>query len=136
MAKQSFSIKDTNIAQGDAVGKQVEQIVSVDDNILPSPQELAEYKKVNPKIVEMLINAAEREQTHRHQMDEHKMKIISYNEHKTEQANWWGMCFAFLSIVVTMGLAAYALYLDRPWFAGIMGLTAVASIASIFIKKP
>lgn len=48
MAKQSYSIKGTNIANGDAVGNQIEQTVSVDDNILPAPQELAEYQKIDP----------------------------------------------------------------------------------------
>lgn len=47
MAKQSYSIKGTNIANGDAVGNQIEQTVSVDDNILPAPQELAEYQKID-----------------------------------------------------------------------------------------
>ena len=48
MAKQSYSIKGTNISNGDAVGNQIEQTVSVDDNILPAPQELAEYKNIDP----------------------------------------------------------------------------------------
>ncbi len=45
MAKQSISIKDTKISNGGAYGNQIEQTVSVDDNILPAPQELAEYQK-------------------------------------------------------------------------------------------
>ena len=43
MAKQSISIKDTKISNGGAYGNQIEQTVSVDDNILAAPQELAEY---------------------------------------------------------------------------------------------
>lgn len=82
MAKQSYSIKGTNIANGDAVGNQIEQTVSVDDNILPAPQELAEYQKIDPKIVDFLIKSSEREQQHRHKQDEKKLKILNYNEHK------------------------------------------------------
>lgn len=136
MVKHSISIKDTNISNGDTVGNQIEQTVSVDDNILPSPQELAEYQQVNPKIVDFLIKASEREQQHRHKQDEKKLKIISYNEHKVGCMNWWGMFFAFLTVGITLALAAYALYLDRNWFAGIFGLAGVASIASIFMQKP
>lgn len=55
MSKQSISIKDTKISNGGAYGNQIEQTVSVDDNILPAPQELAEYQKVDPKIVDFLI---------------------------------------------------------------------------------
>lgn len=46
-----------------------------------------------------------------------------------------GYVLRFLSIVVTMGLAAFALYLDRAWFAGIFGLVGVVSIASVFINN-
>lgn len=135
MVKQSISFKDTKISNGDAYGNQIEQTVSVDDNILPAPQELAEYQKVDPKIVDFLIKSSEREQLHRHNLDEKKLKILNYNEHKVGRMNWWGMFFAFLAIVVMMALAAYALYLDRTWFAGIFALTGVVSIASVFINN-
>ncbi len=135
MAKQSISIKDTKISNGGAYGNQIEQTVSVDDNLLPAPQELAEYQRIEPKIVEFLIKSSEREQLHRHKQDEKKLKILSYNEHKVGRMNWWGMFFAFLAIVVTMNLAAFALYLDRAWFAGIFGLVGVVSIASVFINN-
>ncbi len=95
MAKQSYSIKGTNISNGDSVGNHIEQTVSVDDNILPAPQELAEYKSIDPKIVDFLIKSSEREQLHRHNQDEKKLKILSYNEHKVGRMNWWGMFFAF-----------------------------------------
>lgn len=45
------------------------------------------------------------------------------------------MAFAFLSIVVIVALAAYALYLDRPWFAGILGAGTLVTVASIFINR-
>ena len=78
-------------------GNHIEQTVSVDDNILPAPQELAEYKSIDPKIVDFLIKSSEREQLHRHNQDEKKLKILSYNEHKVGRMNWWGMFFAFLA---------------------------------------
>ena len=74
MVKHSISIKDTNISDGDTIGNQIEKTVSVDDNILPNPHELAEYQEINPKIVEFLIKASEREQLHRHKQDEKNLK--------------------------------------------------------------
>lgn len=56
MAKQSYSIKGTNISNGDSVGNHIEQTVSVDDNILPAPQELAEYKVSTLKLLIFLSN--------------------------------------------------------------------------------
>lgn len=93
MAKQSYSIKGTNITNGESVGNQIEQTVSVDDNILPAPHELAAYQKIDPKIVDFLIKSSEREQLHRHKQDEKKLKVISYNEHKVGRMNWW-VCFS------------------------------------------
>ena len=48
MAKQSISRKETQVSMGDSVGKQLEQTVSVDDNSLPSPQELQLYQQIDP----------------------------------------------------------------------------------------
>lgn len=134
MSKQSISRKETQVAMGDSIGKQLEQTVSVDDNLLPSPAELEAYKKVDPKIVDYLLTSSQKEQAHRHKMDEGKLNIIKYSEHKNGRMNWWGMFFAFFSLIITVGLSAFALYLDRPWFAGIFGFTAVAGIISIFIE--
>lgn len=50
MAKQSISRKETQVSMGDSVGKQLEQTVSVDDNSLPSPQELQLYQQIDPKL--------------------------------------------------------------------------------------
>ena len=45
------------------------------------------------------------------------------------------MLFAFLSIVVFMCVAGFALYLDHQWFAGIFGMTGLVTIVSIFVTK-
>ena len=42
---------------------------------------------------------------------------------------------AFLSIVVFMGVAGFALYLNHQWFAGIFGMTGLVTIVSIFVTK-
>lgn len=134
MAKQSISRKETQVAMGDSIGKQLEQTVSVDDNMLPSPAELEAYQRIDPKIVEYLITSSQKEQEHRHKMDEEKLSIVKYSERKNGRMNFWGMFFAFFSLLVIISLSAYALYLDRPWFAGIFGFTAVAGILSIFVN--
>lgn len=48
--------------------------------------------------------------------------------------NWWGMFFAFLSLILFIGLAALALYLDKQWFAGIFGVASILSVVSIFVE--
>ena len=134
MAKQSISRRETQASMGDSIGKQLEQTVSVDDNSLPSPQELLEYQKIDPNIIPLLIQNSIKEQNHRHNMDTEKMKILNHSERKNWRMNWWGMFFAFLSLILFIGLAALALYLDKQWFAGIFGVASILSIVSIFVE--
>ena len=133
MAKQSISRKETQVSMGDSVGKQLEQTVSVDDNSLPSPQELQLYQQIDPKIIPFLIETSIKEQTHRHYMDKEKLKILKNSERKTWRINWWGMFFAFLFFVLFLVVAAFALYLDKPWFAGFSGGIAIIAVVSSFI---
>lgn len=96
---------------------------------------MAAYKNIDPRIVDYLINASVKEQDHRHKMDSNKLNMIRKADRRDGRMNWWGMFFAFLAIVVMIALAGYALYLDKPWFAGIMGASTLVSVASIFIKS-
>lgn len=134
MAKQELKQRETQVATSDGLGKQLEQTYIVDDSSLPSPQELVAYKSIDPRIVDYLISASVKEQDHRHTMDKEKLKLLRKTDRRDGRINWWGMCFAFLSIVVMIALAGYALYLDKPWFAGIMGATTLVSVASVFVK--
>lgn len=134
MGKQSVSIKGTSVSDGNAVGKHLEQTLYVEDSLLPSPSELQAYKDIDPKIVDFLIDSSTKEQTHRHKMDEEKISVVKYTEHKAGRMNWWGMFFAFLALILTVGLSAFALYLDKPWFAGIFGFSAVLGIVSTFVN--
>lgn len=135
MAKQQIKQKETEVSTQGGVGKQFERTLTVDDNSLPSPQELAAYKEVDPNIVKFLMESASLEQKHRHEMDQKKMDLIKKSDNRIGHMNWWGMFFAFLFIVVLVLLSGYALYLNRPWFAGILGTGTLIAVASIFINR-
>lgn len=135
MAKQEIKRKEAEVATKQGIGKQVEQVLTVDDSILPSPKELEEYQKVNPEIVEMILKHTSLEQNHRHKMDEMKIKAIGKANGRSERINIWGMFFAFLALVLMIGLCGYALYLDKPWFAGIFGGATIISIISLFVHN-
>lgn len=127
MSKHSISTRETQVGVGNAIGKQVEQTVSVDDLSLPTAQELKAYQEINPNIVTFLIETSQKEQEHRHKTEDKKIDLIRYSEHKNGRMNWWGMFFAFLSLVTLVGLAAFALYLDHlkmsPKYWGFFQLT-------------
>lgn len=132
--KTALQQKETQFTSGNAVGNSLEQYISVEDNTLPSPQDLSEYQKIDPRIVDYLLTSSAKEQNHRHEMEAGKLAIIRKSERRTGQMNWWGMFFAFLALLTFVALAAYALYLDKPWFAGIFGFAAVAGIISTFVN--
>ena len=132
MAKKQISQRETQVPN---LGKQLEQTLIVDDNSLPTPEELSAYKAIDPKIVEFLIETSKKEQEHRHKIDNDKIVIIKKNEGRTTSINVVGMMFAFLCIIAFVVLTGYALYLDRPWFASFMGIGALVSVASVFIRR-
>ncbi len=134
MGKQEIKQKETQVATNEGVGKLMEQTYTVDDNCLPSPAELLAYKEIDPRIVDYLIDASVKEQEHRHRQDEQKLDIIRKADNRIGRMNWWGMFFAFLSIALIAAVVAYALYLDKPWIAAIMGGATLISIISIFVK--
>lgn len=135
MGKQEIKQKTTQVATEQGVGKQLEQIYTVDDNCLPSPQELEAYKQVDPRIVDYLIDASIKEQNHRHKMDEQKLKIVAKADGRVGRMNWWGMFFAFLCLIAMLAVVMYALYLDKQWLAIILGGTTIVTVLSIFVKK-
>ena len=80
MGKQEIKQKETQVSTNGGIGKQLEQTFTVDDNCLPSPGELQAYKNIDPRIVDYLIDASVKEQTHRHAMDKQKLQIIKKTE--------------------------------------------------------
>ena len=135
MSKKTIATRETQVTTQSGLGRSVEQNLIIDDNIIPSPQELEKYKEVDPRFLDYFFNTAEKEQKHRHEIDKMKMKIIRRADGKVERMNWWGMFFAFFSIVACLSVAAWALYLNRPWFAGIFAFSGLSVIASIFINS-
>lgn len=135
MAKQQINRKETKVATQEGVGQQYEQVVTVDDNLLPTPKELAEYNSINPRIVEFLLESSKKEQEHRHKIEDAKVRIVKKSESRMTVMNWWGMFFAFLTMAFFIGLAAFALYLDNQWFAGLSAFGTMITCMSLFINK-
>lgn len=134
MGKQSISRTETEVFAGENRGKQLNQTIMVDDNALPSPQDLEAYKQIDPNIITCIINATIKEQEHRHYIEKSKMELLKNAERKTSRLNWWGMFFAFLSLVIIAFLTFGALYLNKPWFAGIFGGLSTFSIITAFLN--
>ena len=135
MAKQSLKQKETEVSLENGVGKQIERTLTVDDLALPSPTELEAYAKVNPEIVKFLLETSQKEQKHRHQMDEERLRLLGNADKRITKINILGMSFAFCSLLVMMAVAAFMLYLDHPWFASFFGGASLITVFSIFVNN-
>lgn len=134
MSKKQLQQRETNVANPNgAIGKELEQTITVDDSFLPSPAELRQYQEIDPRIVNLLCDMSEREQKNRHSLDQKKAEIIRKSESRQYYLNVWGIFFAFLALVVMMLVTALALYLDRPWIATLFGVLSASSIIGLFI---
>lgn len=135
MAKQSIKQRETQVPTDKGVGKQIEQTFTVEDVSLPSPQELEAYKQINPQIIDFLLPTSTKEQEHRHQLDEEKLKVLENVNKRDHRLNLLGMIFGFLSLLVMMGVACYMLYLNHPWFASFFGGVSLITVISIFVTR-
>ncbi|MDR2087320.1 MAG: DUF2335 domain-containing protein [Dysgonamonadaceae bacterium] len=135
MAKSQLKTTETQIATTVANGRQVEETFTIDDTSLPSPQELNEYKLIDPNIISFLLETSKKEQLHRHKIDIEKVKIVKNESRVVFSINWWGMFFAFLVIAISMGLSAYLISIGKDIIGTIFGGTSIVIAASIFINK-
>lgn len=135
MSKKSIEQKRTRVQAPDTVGEQEVNVFTVDDSILPPPQELEAYKQIDPEIIKYLMDAAAKEQEHRHKTTAEKIYIIKDNQKKEFKINLLGIICALISVIAILCLCAWALYLDKQWISTIIGISTIVSLASIFINN-
>lgn len=110
-------------------------IVSVVDDKPFTPTELAQYKEIDPDFARAMMDMAQKEQEHRHDIDRQRARAIKRSQRHAFCHGCLGMFIAGLIVLAFLGLAAYALYLDHPWFAGAFTLTALLPLVQLFIPK-
>lgn len=94
---------------------------------LPSPSDFAAYKETLPSAPERILEMAECEQVHRHEIEK---SILS----KKGRENLLGQIFAFLLVLACLGVATYLSMNDHDVLAGTI-ITITAVLASIFYLK-
>jgi uncharacterized membrane protein len=136
MAKQEFKTRQTQVdgKNGDR-GQQLEHVFTVDDSCLPAASELQAYKDINPELISFLLDTSKKEQAHRHQMDELKIKTISYDSKKMHGINLMGMFYAFIIMIAGLALSAYLIYNNKDIIGTIFGGISILTAASMFINK-
>jgi len=94
---------------------------------LPPPDVLEEFNRVVDNGAERIVKAWEIESEHRRSIDRRDQRMFYVNA-------ILGKIFAFLFVMAALALSAWALYLDRPWLAGILAGTTLASVVGAFLE--
>ena len=96
---------------------------------VPDPEALKKYEQIQPGFANRLISMAEKEQQSRIQRQN---KIIEAE--KDESKNYKrGQGFAFLSVILIVGLCAYGFFLGFQKESRDIGVAVIVGLASIFI---
>jgi len=135
MTKQQISTRQTAIEDRTGKqGRQLEQTLTVDDSILPSPVELEQYKLIDPSIVSFIIDTTKKEQSFRHDFEKSRLKIFDRVGRREYMINWWGMFFAALVMFSGLALSAFLIYSDKVIIGSIFGGSTLVIAAATFMR--
>ena len=97
--------------------------IQVSSGPLPAPQTLEYYDKILPGAADRIFNMAEQAQKHEHRLNNKSLNL-----------GFFVYAIAALTSSGILGLAALALYLDKPLAAGIIGALVTMVLAILGYK--
>jgi uncharacterized membrane protein len=93
---------------------------------LPPPQILQGYEELLPGAAERIFAMAEENQKHRHKLESEVIPRKSRNETR-------GQFFGFILAIVTIGIGAFLIYLDKNVIGLSVILTELVLLVTLFI---
>jgi len=108
----------------------------VDDyltNLLPTTEILAQYNNLGAEAAERIIALAEKEQEHRHKMQEKLVdaRLLAQKQAKNERRLW--QVFAFSLAVVSVVCGSIAAMLREPIAGEIISSVGVLGLVVVFV---
>lgn len=134
MAKNSVRRTQATVQREDQVGMLREEHIIIDNNPMPTAEELLKYKDISPDLVQYFMKITDEERSIRHEVTRQSIELTQMDSKRRHRERILGLVFAFMTILVFLGITAYALYLDKPWLAGIFSTLSIAGIISAFIQ--
>ena len=134
MAKNSVRRTQATVQREDQVGMLREEHIIIDNNPMPTAEELLKYKDISPDLVQYFMKITDEERSIRHEVTRQSIELTQMDSKRRHRERILGLVFAFMPILVFLGITAYALYLDKPWLAGIFSTLSIAGIISAFIQ--
>lgn len=134
MAKNSVRRTQATVQRADQVGMLQEEHIIIDNNPMPTAEELSKYKDISPDLVQYFMQITDEERSIRHEVTRQSVDLTQMDSKRRHRERILGLVFAFIALLVFLGITAYALYLDKPWLAGIFSTLSIAGIISAFIQ--
>lgn len=111
------------------------QRIEVTSQLLPSPQELSEYERIQPGTAERIFAMAEREQAERHRAQAYALETLRMDnvaERKAEErGQWMATIFLWGNLLAAVVLAI----LDLTLPACILGAASLANVLNTIITR-
>ncbi|MDO4706960.1 MAG: hypothetical protein Q4A61_00870 [Porphyromonadaceae bacterium] len=135
MDKQTHIKRKAESQSGHTITQYEEQYLTISESPLPPASELKALKEVDPRLIDYLLEKAKEEQALRHATARDSLELIRSSNRLEFHLQRIGMLGAFLSVLLFVGLAALALWLDKAWVAGVLIALCVASVVSSFVRS-
>jgi uncharacterized membrane protein len=102
---------------------------------IPSPEVLMGYKKIDPVIVKKIIQRAEEEAHHRHEIEKQAIAADIKNNNSLVKSNIRGQWFALTTVSIFMAATIVAIVYNQPWVASVIGGTTIVSVVGAFLSN-
>ncbi len=110
----------------------------LDDNILPSAEELGKLKAVDPTLIDFLKETITKEQAHRHSESDRRLEVFDNMQKGERKLNILGVLVYFFLSIVFLTFSYYLFDNDHNVAGGIFGGVTFISLMAVLkdLVKP
>lgn len=105
-----------------------------DDSLLPDAEELMKLKDLHPEMIKWIMERTVKEQDHRHQFDNRKLKLLEGEQRKAFSLGIISATFAKIIILCGMVFSAFLVFYKLPVHGSIFGGITILLAANSFLK--
>lgn len=119
----------------DSKGMTFEQRTIVDDNLLPSADELARLNEVSKDIIPWIMARTEKEQDARIKFNEDRMRLSENDLNFAHRYNMTALIMAFLIVIAFLSASFYLIISGKELIGSIFAGGTIVGIVSYFLNS-
>jgi uncharacterized membrane protein len=102
---------------------------------IPDPETLNRYEQIAPGTAERIIAMAEKEQSHRHEIESTVVSAQTSDVRDERKAEARGQWFALFFCTMAIAAGAYSIHAGHPGWGIVLCGATLASVVGIFITR-